>query len=134
MEMLLRKAEALTWSKECPFVLNILKEKLVSALIIIYPEWNKQFHVHINASKISLGAVLAQPGEGSLDHLIYFSSKKLSSTERNYTMTEREALAMVYSLPKFRQYFHGGPFNFFTIHSALKYMVNKIVIEGRISR
>jgi hypothetical protein len=97
------------WSEECQAALNILKEKLVSAPILVYPNWNKQFHVHIDASGIALGVVLAQPGEGSLDHPIYFSSRKLSTTEKNYTTTEREALAMVYSLQKFRHYLLGGP-------------------------
>eukprot|EP00253_Pinus_taeda_P004862 PITA_04862 len=52
--------------------MNILKEKLVSAPILVYLDWNKQFHVHIHASGIALGIVLVQPGKGDLDHPIYF--------------------------------------------------------------
>jgi hypothetical protein len=57
--------------------------------------------VHVDASSIALGAVLAQPGEGDIDHPLAFSSRKLSTTEINYTTTEREGLAMVYALQKF---------------------------------
>jgi hypothetical protein len=46
-----------------------------------------------------------QPGDGAMDHPIYFASQKLSQSEHNYTMTEREGLAMIYSLQKFRHYF-----------------------------
>jgi hypothetical protein len=60
-----------------------------------------EFHVHIDASNIVLGAILVQPGEGNIDHPIYFSSRKLSQAEHNYTTIEREGLAMVYSLQKF---------------------------------
>jgi len=90
------------------------------------------FHVHIDASKIALGAVLVQPGERNMDHPVYNASRKLSTVERNYTTIDREALAMVYSLQKFRHYLLGAPFKFFTNHSSLKYIVNKPVLEGRI--
>ena len=78
--------------------------------------------------------MLAQPGETNLDHPIYFSNRKLSTAEKNYTTTEREALAMVYSLQKFFHYLLGGPFKFFIDHSSLKYMVNNSVLKGIICR
>lgn len=53
-----------------------------------------------------------------MDHSIYFASRKLPTTKKNYKTTEREALAMVYSLQKFRHYLLGAPFKFFTDHSA----------------
>jgi hypothetical protein len=49
-------------------------------------------------------------------------------------MTEREGLAMVYALQSFRHYLLGKHFNMFTDHSALKYLVNKPVLGGRICR
>jgi hypothetical protein len=39
-----------------------------------------------------------QPGEGAMDHPIYFVSQNLSQEEHNYTMIEREGLAMIYAL------------------------------------
>jgi hypothetical protein len=75
-----------------------LKEKLSSAPILTYPNWQVEFHVHIDASNTTLDVILAQPGEGNLDHPIYFTSRKLSQAEHNYTTTEREGLAMVYAL------------------------------------
>ena len=77
-----------------------------------------------------LGVVLAQPGEGDIDHPISFASWKLSFAEKNYTTTERGGLAMVYALQKFRHYLLGGHFKMFTDHSNLKYLVNKPVLGG----
>ena len=54
--------------------------------------------VHVDTSSIALGAVLAQPGEGSINPSIAFASRKLLIAEKNYTTTEREGLAMVYAL------------------------------------
>jgi hypothetical protein len=81
---------------------------------------------------IALGAVLAQPRKGNIDHPIYFASRKLSDVEKNYMTTKREGLAMVYALKKFRHYLLGFAFKFFIDHSALKYLVNKSVLGGQI--
>ena len=69
-----------------------------------------------------------------MDHPIAYASRKLSFAERNYTTTEREGLAMVHVLQKFRHYLLGGHFRMFTDHSSLQYLVNKPVLGGRICR
>jgi hypothetical protein len=70
--------------------------------------------------------ILSQPGEGDIDHLIVFASRKLSISEKNYTTTEREGLAMVYALQKFKHYLLGSHFKMYTDHSALNYLVNNL--------
>src|SRR5713101_1556914 len=122
MERQLKKDINFEGTPECQASLDILKEKMVTAPILVFPDWNKEFHVHVDASSIALGTVLAQPGAGNIDHPISFASRKLSTAEKNYTTTEREGLAMVYALQKFRHYLLGSHFKMFTDHSALKYL------------
>jgi hypothetical protein len=107
---------------------------MVIVPILVFPDWSKEFNVHVDASSIALGAVLAQPGAGDIDHPITFVSRKISTYERNYTTTEREGLVMVYALQKFRHYLLGGHFKMFTDHFSLKYLVKKPVLGGRICR
>ena len=107
---------------------------MVTAPILVFPDWSNEFHVHVDAFSIALGVVLAQPSEGDIDHPLAFSRRNLSTTEINYTTTEREGLAMVYVLQKFCHYLLGGHFKNFTDHSTLKYLVNKPVLGGRICR
>ena len=90
-----------------------------------------EFYVHVDASSIVLGVVLAQPGEGSIHHTVSFANIKLSTTEKNYTMTKREGSAMVYALKKFRHYLLGGHFKMYIDHSTLKYMANKLGDESK---
>jgi hypothetical protein len=71
---------------------------MVTGPLLVFPNWSKEFHVHVDASSIALGALLAQPRARDIDHLLAFSSRKLSTVEINYTTTEREGLAMVYVL------------------------------------
>jgi hypothetical protein len=69
-----------------------------------------------------------------MDHPIYFARRNIFQAEHNYTTTKREGLAMIYALQKFIHYLLGSYFKFFTDHSALKYLVNKPILEGRICR
>jgi hypothetical protein len=132
MEKLLKKDCQFQWKKECQQSFNTLKPKMVTAPILVFPDWSKEFHMHIDASSIALGVVLAHLGAGDIYHPLSFASWKLSIGEINYTTTEREGLAMVYVLKKFRHYLLGGHFKMFIEHSTLKYLVNKIVLGGRI--
>ena len=80
--------------------LDVLKGKLASAPILVFQKWDVEFHVHVDASCIVLGALLTQEGGEGLDHPITFASQRLSKAENNYSTTEHEGLAMVYMLQK----------------------------------
>jgi hypothetical protein len=73
---------------------------------------------------------LAQPRAGDLDNPIAFERRKMSKSKKNYNNTEREGLAMVYALQKFKHYLLGKHFKMFTDHSSLKYLVKKPVLGG----
>lgn len=100
--------------------LDILKEYMVTALILIFTNWKKEFHVHVNASCIALGVVLTQDGREGLDHPSAFANCRLSKVEKKYSSTKREGLAMVYALQKYRHYLLGGHFKMYINHSVLK--------------
>jgi hypothetical protein len=68
MDNLLKKDANFQWNRDFQRGLDTLKQKLVIAPTSIFPDWNKEFHVHVDASSISLGVVLSQPGEGDIDH------------------------------------------------------------------
>ena len=107
---------------------------MVKTPILVFPDWEKTFHVHVDALTIALGAIMAQPGVGDLDHPIAFASIKFLESEKNCNTTKIEGLAMVYALQKFRHYLLGKHFKMFTNNFALKYLVSKLVLGGRICR
>jgi hypothetical protein len=61
MEKLLKKDSKFQWTEECQQSFNTLKQKMVIAPILVFPYWSKELYVHVNASSITLGAVLKQP-------------------------------------------------------------------------
>jgi hypothetical protein len=78
MEKLLKKDCQFSWIEECQQSFDTLKKKMVTVSIMVFLDRTKEFHEHVNAFSISLGAVLAQPRGGYIDHPLAFASRKLS--------------------------------------------------------
>jgi hypothetical protein len=98
-----------------------LKDAVKSAPVLQLADSSKPYIVTCDASDIGIGAVLEQEGEHG-SHPVAFSSRKLSSAEKNYPMYERELLAIVYALKKWRRYLHGSRFVIKTDHHPLRYL------------
>ena len=81
MKTLLKKDVAFEWTLECHGSFDTLKAKMASAPILVFPDWNKEFHVHVDASSIALRVALMQPSKGNLDHPVAYESRKLSFSE-----------------------------------------------------
>ena len=77
-----------------------------------------------DANDLVVGAVLGQRVEGK-PYVVYYESKTLNEAQRNYTTTEKELLAVVYALDKFRSYLIGSDIVIFTDNSTLKYLLTK---------
>ncbi|RVW21503.1 Transposon Tf2-2 polyprotein [Vitis vinifera] len=86
-----------------------------------------------DASDFAIGAVLGQREDGK-PYVIYYASKTLNEAQRNYTTTEKELLAVVFALDKFRAYLVGSFIIVFTDHSALKYLLTKQDAKARLIR
>ena len=132
---LTKQTDALgVWTEECTKAFYKLKKRLSTALVLIPPDWNKPFEVHVDASNFAIGSVLSQKNDEGHDRPIYFSSRQLSAAEKNYLVTEREGLGLVSFVQKYRHYLLGYKFTFHIDHDALKYMVNKPQLSGQIAR
>jgi hypothetical protein len=134
LDKLLRKDTKFHLKDDCQHGLDTLKEKMVIVPILVFPVWEKTFHIHVDSLAITLGSILAQPGAGYFDHPIAFARRKLSESKLNYNTIVREGLAMVYALQKFKHYLLGKHFKMFRDHPTIKYLVNQLVLGGRICR
>jgi hypothetical protein len=81
LENILKNYELFQWTPECDRAFDILKENLNTTPILIFPNWEKEFHVHVDALGISLRAILAQLEDGNMDYPIYFASGNLSQAK-----------------------------------------------------
>ena len=106
------------------WILGKLKQELISAPINSAPDWTKPFEIMCDASSFAIGVVLGQCIDNR-QHVIYYSSRTLNDAQQNYTMTEKEVLAVVFALKNFRPYLLGSKTTVFTDHSALRYHMTK---------
>ena len=86
-----------------------------------------------DASDYAIGDVLGQR-EYKKAFVIYYANKTLDSAQSNYTTTEKEFLAVVFALEKFRSYIIGSLVTIFTDHAALKYLLSKKDTKPRLTR
>ncbi|CAN6712617.1 unnamed protein product [Malus baccata var. baccata] len=100
---LLQKDVIFDFNEECEKAFKHLKEMLTSAPIIRPPDWSIPFELMCNASDYALGAVLGQRKDKQ-PHVIYYASQTLNDAQLNYSTTEKELLAVVFALDKFRSY------------------------------
>ena len=128
---LLEKDVKFTWDEDCQRSFEKLKSHLTTAPIVRAPNWQLPFEVMCDASDLAIGAVLGQREDGK-PYVVYYASKTLTEAQRNYTTTEKELLAVVYALDKFRAYLVGSDIIIFTDHSTLKYLLTKQDAKARL--
>ncbi|GJT03096.1 putative nucleotidyltransferase, ribonuclease H [Tanacetum coccineum] len=90
---LLEKDTPFEFNEECHNAFKLLKEKLTCAPVIVSPNWNLPFELMCDANDFAFGAILGQK-DGKFFHPIYFASKTLNAAQQNYTITEKELMAV----------------------------------------
>ena len=89
--------------------------------------------VQCDTSNDAIGAVLTQDFDDG-EHPVVYIHRVLTSAERNYLTTERECLALIWSIKKLRPYLEGSSFRAITYHSALRWLQNLREPSGRLAR
>ena len=120
---LLAKDAPFNFDEECLVAFYTLKKALVSAPIIQPLDWKLPFEIMCDASDYAVGAVLGQCRDKH--YAISYASKTLTRPQLNYATTEKELLAVVFAMDKFRAHLIGAKVIVYTDHAALKYLLNK---------
>ena len=131
---LTKKGAVFQWDQACQKAFDELKRLLIDAPVLAFSDFSLEFILETDASGIGLGAVLAQEHPDGTTHPIAYASRTVQPHERNYGITELEALAVVWSVKHFRQYLYGHKCHIFTDHEALKALLNTPHPSGKLAR
>jgi predicted aspartyl protease len=134
LNRLTRKNAKFIWSHDCEYAFQSLIKQLSERPILAYPDFNKPFCLATDASQVGIGAVLGQVDDKGRETAIHFASRSLSQAERNYSTIERELLAIIYAVDKFRYYLYGKKFKIITDHNPLVYLNNITLSSERLTR
>ena len=119
-----KKGVKFIWTDACQDAFDTLKKALTEAPILAYPDFNLPFILATDASNDAIGMVLGQKQNGH-EVVISYAGRKLNAAERNYSVTEREALAVVDGVQHFQ--------TVFTDHNAARWLMNIKEPTGRLA-
>ena len=125
---LTNKGVTFQWTNPCQEAFTTLKICLISQPILKCPDFSLPFTLYTDASDSGLGAVLQQG-----PNVIAYSSRSLKPAEKNYSVIEKECLALVYAIKYFKHYLLGHCFTVYTDHNPLQWLSAQ-KMEGKLSR
>ena len=121
------------WTEACQKSFDTLKARLTSDLVVKLPDLTKPFLLRTDASNTGLGAVLLQEHD-NVKHPVAYASRKLTDTEKKYTTSERECLAIVWGVRKFENYLYGKTFIIECDHQPLAFLGQAKYTNNRLMR
>ena len=129
----LEKDTVFAFDESCIEAFNEIKKMLISAPIMSAPDWSLPFEIICDANDYAIGVVLGQCHD-KIFRAIHYASRTLNDAQENYTVTEKEMLAVVYSCDKFKPYIIGAKVVIYTNHVAIKYLMLKKDAKPRLIR
>ena len=133
MTQLTKNGIPFQWGPEEERSFADLKKALTSAPVLAHPNYLLPMEIIPDACGYGIGGVLAQKIDG-VEHPIAYASRLLTASEINYSITEKECLALVWCLIKFRSFVWGCPITVITDHQALCWLMTKKDLAGRLAR
>ena len=133
LHLLTRKNTPFVWTPTSQQAIENLKILLTNAPVLAFPEFSEDFLLETDASGAGLGAVLAQKQNGVVRPIAY-ASRTLQQHEKNYGISELEALGVAWAAKHFRHYLYGHHCEVFTDHVALKSLLSTPQPSGKLAR
>jgi hypothetical protein len=131
---LLRHETKFIWNHECQSAFQNMKDNMISYSVFGNPNFNFKFIVTCDASGHAIGVILSQLDSHQHEYVCAYTSRILKNAEINYTITEKECLAVIYAIKTYHIYLSGRHFRIITDHIALKWLMNIKEPSSRLAR
>jgi len=105
------------WTAQAQEAFDNLKVAMTTTPVLALPDFQQQFQVETNACADGIGAVLMQQGQP-----IAYLSKALGEKHKNLSIYEKEFLALIMAVEKWRPYLQRQEFHILTDHRSLSYL------------
>ena len=134
MHELTKKGQVFRWTEECQDAFDKLKQQIVQHVILSLPKSEGgDYILDTDASDYAIGAVLSQMQDG-VEKVLAFGSRCLSSAEKNYCVTRKELLAVVYFMEYYKHYLVGRRVVVRSDHGSLRWLKNLRNPSGQVAR
>ena len=134
LRSLLKKGVQFQWTEETAREFQDLKQAITGPdVMLFHPDWNAQFELHVDASKLGCGAMLAQEKDGMLCP-VRFASRAFTPAELRWTTMHQELFAVKWGLEQFRSYILGQRVKVVTDHANLKWLTTIAPQQAKVAR
>lgn len=127
------KSTSFTWGAKQDEAFNTLKKKMIETPVLIHFNPNEECELRTDACGYGIGSVLLQKYENQM-HPVAYISRTLTKAEQNYTVSELEALGVIWSLNYLRHLVYGRHIRIITDHHALCWLKSIKDLTGRLAR
>lgn len=131
---LLKKDVKFEWDFKCEKAFTELKDRLVEAPILVYPDLNKAFILSTDASDSSVGFVLGQLDDQNHERVVAYGGRALRGNELKFSIHEKECLALITAIKQFHPYLANSKFTVYTDNLEMKYIQGLKDLNGRKGR
>lgn len=131
---LLRKKEKWKWNSVHQEAFEEIKKSFMNCIMLKYPDVNRPYMLRCDASCFTVAAVLSQLDDEGNEVIIEITSKSLTETEKKYSTTVKELLAILHAVRKWRQYLMGNRVIVYTDHQALIFLKKSTGLNARMVR
>ena len=131
---LLQTGKSWKWTEEMTRAFEALKINFTNTVVLHHYMSNRKFYVQTDASDLGISGILYQIDMEGYARIISLVSRVLTKYETRYTTTEKELLAIVYSILKFRYYLVGVKFEIITDHKSLTFLLTSPFNSARLMR
>lgn len=131
---LLRKGVLWKWGPEENEAFNQIKRAFLNTVLLKHPRLGERFFIETDASNLAIGGILYQRTTAGDKNIISFNSKILKNHQLKYTVTEKEAYAILNALQEWRIFVLGQPLTVVTDHKSLAFLNSCRLLNCRLTR
>jgi hypothetical protein len=131
---LLKKGSEFVWDKAANDAFEALKLSLTKAPLLFPPDYSRDYFLYLAASEYTIGMVLVQEDDAHDEHVIYYLSRSLTSTEIKYQHVEKLALAAVQAVQRFRHYILARKTTVISHCNPMQHILTRQLLGGKYSK
>jgi hypothetical protein len=133
---LTKKGTQFVWTQKCTDALDKLIKRVTTEPVLWHPDPSKPYELEVDASAFALGSILYQRDDNNKQHAVAYHSKALNQAERNYSIGDREFLAIIEGLKRVQHLVMGSPhkLTIYTDHDNLCYYRHPQKLNRRVAR
>jgi hypothetical protein len=131
---LLKKGSEFVWDKIANNAFEALKLSLTKYPLLFPPDYSRDYFLYLVASEFTIGMVLVQEDDNHDEHVIYYLSRSLSSTEIKYQHVEKLALAAVQAVQRFRHYILSKKTTVISHCNPMQHILTRQLLGGKYSK